>query len=501
MKRKLSSITSFWWVGILAAAVPYIMMRKIPDYDTFFLAATGRYIIETGTVPTINPFVIHEGFGIIVQQWLYDVIVYGAYQWGNWGLLALTLFLYTISTIMLYKYISLFTDNSRLKGFTMIVLGIIYTAFAVPRPTSITFILFTTLLYCLEKYRRMENTRYLAALPVLALIQVNIHAAMWPMMFVMVIPYIFPYARPTKNNIKPNAKKWFAKNKRILFVICFMFVAGFMNPNGINGMTYVLQSYGSATGGLMISELVSPALNTSYGIITLLCTAALTAYIAQNKNNLLNPEYDRQTEATRIYMTAGVLFLACMHARNMWYLLLGATPTVLLVLDRLKATLPRREKKQKQKSKILRTTLYLSTVCFVAYFMFSIATFSQTATQDSSLAPIKAADYLDANAEKEEITLYTEFNNGAYMEWRGYKVYMDARPELFQKNINHKEDIYDEFCAGLNGDLEYEKFIDKYKFSHMIISNKTFRMFMKYNPDYELVVEGNEYGLYERIAP
>lgn len=501
MKRKLSTITSFWWVGILAAIVPYIMMRKIPDSDTFFLAATGRYIMETGIVPTINPFVIHEGFGIIVQQWLYDVIVYGAYQWGNMGLLILTLFLYTISMIVLYKYISLFTNSRRMKGFTMIVLGIIYTAFAVPRPTSITFILFTTLLYCLEKYRRTEKSGYLAILPVLALIQINIHAAMWPVMFVMIVPYIFPYTLPTVANIMPNAKKWFAKNKYILLVMCFMFVAGFMNPNGIAGMTYVLQSYGSATGGVTISELVSPSLDTSYGIITLLCVAALTTYIAQNKNNLLNPEYDKQAEATRIYITAGVIILTCMHIRNMWYLMLGATPTVLLVLDYLKATLPRREKKAKRKSKILRTTLYLATVCFVAYIMFSSATFSKTTTKDSTMAPIKAADYLDANAEKEDIILYTEFNNGAYMEWRGYKVYMDARPELFQKNINHKEDIYEEFCAVRNGEMEYEEFIEKYKFSHMIISNKTFRLFMEYNPEYELVVDGNGYGLYEKVAP
>ena len=48
----------------------------LPDPDTFFILATGKNIVETGTVPTINPFVIHSNLSIIIQQWLFDVIIY-----------------------------------------------------------------------------------------------------------------------------------------------------------------------------------------------------------------------------------------------------------------------------------------------------------------------------------------------------------------------------------------------------------------------------------------
>lgn len=227
MKNVFKNFFKYWWLGLVIIFVAVIIQKRIPDSDTFFLAATGRYIVENGAVPQINPFIIHQDFAIIVQQWLFDVLMYIIYGFGgNHGLFAYLILTYTISMTLLYKYMGLFTDNKTHKLVLLSIMGVLYTNWNVARPTSISFIIMLSLLYCLEQYRRTKKYRYLSILPFLSLLQVNIHSSMWPMMFVLMVPYIFPYVVPHKNNIKSNCIKWFKKNKYILFTILIMLGVG-----------------------------------------------------------------------------------------------------------------------------------------------------------------------------------------------------------------------------------------------------------------------------------
>ena len=52
------------------------------------------------------------------------------------------------------------------------------------------------------------------------------------------------------------------------------------------------------------------------------------------------------------------------------------------------------------------------------------------------------ANYIVENYDINKVRLYTSFNDGGYYEFRGIKVYMDPRAELFYKKVNKKEDIY-----------------------------------------------------------
>lgn len=498
MKNVYKNFLKYWWLGIIIIYVFAVIMKRIPDSDTFFLAATGRYIVENGVVPQINPFVIHQDFAIIIQQWLFDVLMYIIYgSWGNIGLFCYLILTYSISMILLYKYFSLFTNNKTHKFILLSVMGILYTAWSVARPTSISFIIMLSLLYCMEQYRSTKKYRYLSVLPILSLLQVNIHSSMWPMMFVLMVPYIFPYVLPRKNNIKNNCIKWFEKNRCILLTILIMFGVGFINPNGFNGILYVLKSYGSATGGMPISELQPPTTNTIYGIVVMIAVAALSLYVYQNKDKWNNPDYDAQTEFTRIYMTVGVLILACTHLRNLWFLILGATPTILIVMKSIQSKTTKDE--QKIKYPILKGTLYLCILTIVGAMFLSNASYSPTTNSDSKITPIQAVEYLN-ETDKEDVVLYTEFENGAFMEWHGFKVYMDARPELYQKNINGKEDIYQKYCDVKQGNIDYAEFLNKYKFTHLIvIDNTLLDMYLSLNENYKTVVDGNGYNLYEHI--
>lgn len=84
-----------------------------------------------------------------------------------------------------------------------------------------------------------------------------------------------------------------------------------------------------------------------------------------------------------------------------------------------------------------------------------------------------AAEYLASVAEPDRERVYTSFDNGGMFEWYGFKVYTDARPELFTEEINKKESIDSEIYNVEYGVVNYRDFIDKYDFTYIVVNDDT----------------------------
>ena len=496
-KNNYQRAMSFIWVGLLMIVALLHIKSAIPDTDTYFLAATGRYIVENGIVPTINPFVIHEGLDVIIQQWGFDVMIYELYDnFGNLGLFAYVTIAYSLMIVLLYRYISLFTKNNWSRSITMLLSGFLFLPFATVRPTSFTILSLLSLLYCVEQYYRTAKVKYLIPLPIISIVQINMHSSLWPIMFVLMIPYLFPHNVYTKKEEMLTAlKQWWVRYRWLLLTALIMMGCGFINPNGLNGILYVFKSYGVANQcGIM--ELQSPTMVSALGILCIAAIILLTAFVASRVRFIknLNEIYG---DVTRFYMAAGTILLACMHLRNIWYLILGVMPIVAMVMDKL----PAPPIKSKEESNIKRLAKILGVIalpCLLAIVLAIPTPYSRYSNEDTPLTPKEAVKYLD-NFNKDDIKLYNEFNNGAYLEWKGYKVYMDARPELFSIKVNNKEDVLTEYINLTNGELDYREFLQKYQFTHLLVSNKTMTVFMENADDYKVVVEGKGYKLFEKI--
>ena len=107
-------------------------------------------------------------------------------------------------------------------------------------------------------------------------------------------------------------------------------------------------------------------------------------------------------------------------------------------------------------------------------------------------------EYLD-QYPKDKIVLFTYFNDGAYFEYHGYKAYMDPRAEVFFRKNNKKEDIFTEYVNVSRGNIDYDKFIDKYKFTHLEV-RKDIKLYdyLKKNKNYKLVCKQKKTYLFER---
>ena len=112
----------------------------------------------------------------------------------------------------------------------------------------------------------------------------------------------------------------------------------------------------------------------------------------------------------------------------------------------------------------------------------------------------KIVNYLNKNTSKDKVILFTYFNDGPYLEYNGYKVYMDTRAEIFLKKNNKKEDIFDEYYKVLIGKIDYEKFTKKYNFTHLLVNKNTkIDDYLKHNKNYRKVYTYKNIYLYERI--
>ena len=93
------------------------------------------------------------------------------------------------------------------------------------------------------------------------------------------------------------------------------------------------------------------------------------------------------------------------------------------------------------------------------------------------------------NTSIDDVVLFVEFNEGGFTEFLGFKSYIDPRAELFFKKYNNKDDIFLESLEIENNPYyDYDSFIDKYKFTHLIVKTDTYLdKYLNNNSDYEIV--------------
>lgn len=135
---------------------------------------------------------------------------------------------------------------------------------------------------------------------------------------------------------------------------------------------------------------------------------------------------------------------------------------------------------------ILITSLGLVFLIFCGYFIINNY---DTLEENSKHYLFDVANYLDKNTTK-DIKLYTKYDDGAYLEYRGYKCYIDPRAEFFLKANNKKEDIFLEYYNLQIGKYNYKDFLEKYEFDYLIVSyDDILYNYIEYEDGYEVVYE------------
>lgn len=108
-------------------------------------------------------------------------------------------------------------------------------------------------------------------------------------------------------------------------------------------------------------------------------------------------------------------------------------------------------------------------------------------------------DFLIKNSKNKKMILYTEPGIGSYVEYRGLKPYIDTRAEIFLKANNKKEDIFKEYYLMEHQLLDHQKFLNKYQFTHLIISKTdTLYKTVSTSKDYQVIYRDTNYSIFKK---
>lgn len=474
--KKLWSIETLKYISAFFIPTIFVFLaNQTIDSDSWFILAEGRHITTNGIFYN-DVLSMHSDLSIVVQQYGFATIFWLIYSTlGPAGLYILMLLLNLFICILLYKICMLISDKKVNMSLLLMLITdtILIIGFVTTRPQILSYTIFLLAIYILELYIKTDKTKYLWWIPILSIIQINCHASLWLMIPVLLSVYIIDSIKSPKLHLQGY------RTKPLIIVTVISFLAGLLNPYGIKMVTYILTSYGVSTIFNMINEMHSFNLRNVFNVLLYVSIVITLILYIFGKNKNIRTRY--------LILFFGFLGIGINSIRGMSHLILVMFfPLALLYKDKktehlIDASIGRKA--------ILVWTGVLSIIIFVAASIVVLPNISTGLSPDI----VAAVDAIDNSESNQNATVYAGYNDGGYLEFRGYKSYLDSRADVFLKANNGKEDILQEWADFKKHKISDKALIEKYNFDYLFINNES-DLFQSLNETdkYKMIYENSD---------
>ncbi|MBQ1496145.1 MAG: hypothetical protein IIZ40_02170 [Bacilli bacterium] len=463
---------------LLLFFIPFLVIfgitKQFIDNDFWFTINQGRYVLENG-FPNQVLFTVHSNLDFIYQSWGTGVLFYTIFHYTSYiGILLMVILFGELFAYLTFKLSYEITNKKQVSYSLSIIITLIYSlTYLVTRPHIITSCLLLVELLLLEKYYKTNNKKYLYFLPLLALLIVNIHGMYFMIFLVFMLPYIVNLFKFSLGNFISGYKEI----KPLLFTFVISFIIGFINPYTYKTVFYFLSSYGNEIMRKMVIELNPASLADATGkFIIILIGIVYVLYIILAKKKI---------PVRYILLLLGSTYLALDAEKSFNLFLIGSTLGISYLLSG--------NDKKEEKISITRKG--------ISIIVFSVLLLSLVISYDRVKLPYEELGKYLEDTYKKSNTIYTSLDTGGYLEYLGYKCYIDARAEVFLKDTNHKDDIFLEYYLLQNGMINPKDFLNKYSFDLLVIDKQKEILYYKLDKDnysYKMVYQDDNYVVYER---
>ena len=533
-RRTVKSKISFALFIFLIASMLLLITSRFNN-DGWFLLNSGRYVENFG-IPHTEPFTIHEGFHFVMQQWLFALGLWKIYEIDQMqGMLLFNWIMGAVFIFVFYKLLQLVDlHNTAVSRIMTVGATALMSVYFTQRPQIASSLIFLIEIYVLEYLKEKERPPWTiyGLFFILSALLINLHAAMWPMLSVFVLPYLAESIVGARIPWFTHIFLWKWKYTALLWVP--ILIAGFLNPYGIESMTYAFHSYGYEEINALITEMRPLSLGSnSYSSIILSIILILTVIYARNPLPL-----------HWILLFAGTAFMAFLAVRSVFLFLIAGLFPLAFILHRssfkkaeskattwkrtwpivtlmsLAATLGLLFILEKYTIPPDKLGLLITIICFLlllslfyAYILWKERTRQNEIRANARnlfftlvlllLAPLfylyhdiplvnpalkKSIEVIQEDAADRPISLWTGYNEGPYAEFCGIPCYIDARAEVFLPKLNHKKDVFSEYSNLLSGYVDYHDFMKQYHFTHLLTTSMDpLYAYLKNDRDYILL--------------
>ncbi len=496
---------------LLLLFTPCLLIHLNFNNDTYWLVNSGRYVIAHG-IPHIEPFTLHQGMHFVMQQWLSATVF--ALIYNALGSPFLFVLVALVNGSIIYSVICLclrISEGNFLVSFTIaFAISIPLNLFMVLRPYLFSIFLFSIELNLLEAWVQAELTRnrgnsppensgkkistytyayyysffkknvMLWGLPILSLFLINLHAAMWPFFFVLLAPYFIDSFRFNLWKVKGQGYPCLP----LSIAAALSLAAGWVNPYGIESMTYLFHSYGNEYVSTTINEMKSPNFKDSFGIFVFIIYISFILFYCVNRKG--------ETRLRYALLIIGTGYLGLSSVRNLNLFLVCGIPFLAYTLKTVQIL---KTPDTPPRFPWLRYVLIGTLVVLLGTFFINGAEKSEKDAE--ILLPVKAVDYIKKHLNTENIRLYTSYVTGGYAEFQGLRPFIDARAEVFFKSNNKKENIIDDYFDVVFGKTHYRELIKKYDLTHFLVGKTDIlNVYLPKDPDFELLFSDDEFKVF-----
>ena len=432
--KRLLILITFMAVFAMAARVSM-------DSDTWWHLATGKLILESGSIPQTDPF-SHTRTGEpwlgASVGWLMQITLYTIYTYfGPGGLNILTALMVTLAFLAVYHTMY---GGPFLRAFVLVFAAVISGVYWAARPYLMTFLLSALSIKVLEDYRTGRKDR-LWLLPLFMLVWVNCHGgwAYGPILWGLYglgfgLEWLGQARKP--GALLPTAftKEWLMRGfkgpvGRMLMIGLLMVIAICLNPAGPRMLLYPFETVSIESLQDYIAEWQSP--NFHQRNVQPFLWMILLLFAVLNLS-------EKKLQVTEYLLLGAFTYLSLTAARNIAMFAL-VTPAILTrhassLVDRLGQKAGYRglsDLPPTRLQKVINWLLFGLLLLVVLVKAASVYPASMNEEYINKHQPVGAVAYLNQRHPPGEIL--NSYNWGGYLIWHlpEYPVFADGRTDLY----------------------------------------------------------------------
>jgi len=217
---------------------------KVWDIDFWSHIASGRYIVESGSIPSTDPFAMYSntdawGQLVLKSQWLGQVFLYEIQHYSGFdGIIAWRAAMLTSCLWLVYWRCRIVNTSLHIALMMTAITGLVLLTFTGERPQLFSFLYLAVVFLLLDAFQQSNRRRLLFAIPPIFMLWANTHGGV---LFGMVALGLFGIGSLLQTRLN-SGKFDVTQAKLILGVIALSAIASFLAPNGINTLITTLKT-------------------------------------------------------------------------------------------------------------------------------------------------------------------------------------------------------------------------------------------------------------------
>lgn len=452
-----------WWqidpqqVLVIALLIAIFAMaaRETSDPDMWWHLATGRYIVEMRSVPHHDVFSYTVvGRPWIAHEWLTDVVMFALYRLG--GLTALLIAACVVITAT-FALVYLNCDARPHLAVFAVLIGALASAVTWgPRPQMLNVLMAALFFLLLHRYRQGEK-RVPWLLPPLIALWVNLHSGFF---LGLTILALFIVGELVANLLghRTGHTLSYAQLRPLAIALALCVVASLLNPNTYKMLWYPFETLGSKAMQQYIQEWASPDFHRKefWPFAALLLGGSGALAFSRRKRDV-----------TELMFFWGLGFAGLVSGRHIPLFAVVAAPTLSRYAAHLEVGRLGWDIRRLPPSRPPTTATAVVNWALVAVFALAGGVWVAKGAMDNldveaRRYPVAALDYVEAHGLAAR-RMYNSYNWGGYLLWRGYRVFIDGRADVYM------DDFINEYLLAYRVRDDWRRPLDKFGVDYVLI--------------------------------